>query len=82
MNMILNPEPGTIVYCAIKNRDNYPCDVLITGGQYESNGRLSNFWYWRRILPDGNLGEIEHGYGYFMESPREYEIRTQVILKK
>jgi hypothetical protein len=28
-------------------------------------GRVSNFWYWNRLLPDGSLAETEHGYGSF-----------------
>jgi hypothetical protein len=59
---------------------NYPCDVLITGGQFMSNGRVSNFWYWRRILPDGVLSEVEHGYGSFEKSNKNYKIETRVSL--
>lgn len=37
--------------------------VRITDGQFLSNGRLSNFWYWKAVNPDGSLGEVGHGYG-------------------
>lgn len=40
-------------------------DVKIMSGQFLVRGRLSNFWYWRRVLPDGTLSEVEeHGYGW------------------
>lgn len=38
--------------------------VKITSGQAWSNGRLSNFWHWREVLPDGKLGKDESGYGW------------------
>lgn len=38
--------------------------VYVTGGQYEVNGRISNFWYWRKLNPDGTLGAEGHGYGW------------------
>ncbi len=38
--------------------------VKITDGQYWGTYGLSNFWYWREILPDGKLGKEEHGYGW------------------
>ena len=31
--------------------------VLITGGQYESGGRVSNFWFFNFINKDGTLGK-------------------------
>jgi hypothetical protein len=37
--------------------------VKIVGGQYWGEYGLSNFWYWREVLPDG-LGPEEHGYGW------------------
>lgn len=38
--------------------------VKIKSGQYLSNGRVSNFWYWNETMPDGSLGPEEHGYGW------------------
>jgi len=39
--------------------------VKITGGQYWGEYGLSNFWYWREVLPGGSLSEVEeHGYGW------------------
>ena len=39
--------------------------VYITGGRYLSGGRISNFWSWQEILPDGSLSEkVESGYGW------------------
>jgi len=45
---IISPEIGTIVKhngFSFKNNKKYPCDVLIKSGQYEIDGRISNFWY-------------------------------------
>lgn len=38
--------------------------VRIVNGQYWGEYGLSNFWYWREVLPDGTLGPEEHGYGW------------------
>jgi len=39
--------------------------VKITSGQFLSNGRVSNFWYWKPLIsPDGKLGKEECGYGW------------------
>ncbi len=38
--------------------------VEITSGQFLSNGRVSNFWYWREVVADGKLGPEENGYGW------------------
>lgn len=38
--------------------------VRITSGQFWGEHGVSNFWYWREVLPDGTLGPQEHGYGW------------------
>jgi hypothetical protein len=39
--------------------------VKITGGQYWGEYGISNFWYWREVLPGGKLSKTEeHGYGW------------------
>jgi hypothetical protein len=39
--------------------------VQITNGQFWGTRGVSNFWYWREVLPDGNLGPDEEcGYGW------------------
>jgi hypothetical protein len=38
--------------------------VKIKSGQFLSNGRVSNFWCWNEIKPDGTIGPDEHGYGW------------------
>jgi hypothetical protein len=38
--------------------------VKITSGKYWGTHGLSNFWYWREVLPNGKLGKEEHGYGW------------------
>lgn len=37
--------------------------VYVTGGQYESNGRISNYWSFLYINEDGSLGEEGGDYG-------------------
>ncbi len=40
--------------------------VKIISGQWWGTYGLSNFWDWKRILPDGTLSEETfHGYGWF-----------------
>lgn len=48
----------------IKHPDGYKVKVI--SGQYLDPiyGRLSNFWYWRRVKKNGKLGRMEHGYGW------------------
>ena len=79
-----SPAIGTIVKhtgWGFEDNENYPCDVLICDGEYYSDGRLSNYWYWQRVLPNGRLSKIESGYGSFEESEDNYEIITIVIKK-
>ena len=83
-NKIDSPIIGTVVRHTgwrFEDDKNYPCDVLITRGQYMSNGRLSNFWYWRRVLDDGTLADTEHGYGSFEESEKNYDVETTIVVK-
>lgn len=71
MDKINEPKIGTIVTRSdwgFEGDKNYPCDVLITDGKYLSDGRLSNYWYWKRVLPNGELSETESGYGDFSET--------------
>lgn len=39
--------------------------VEIVDGQYWGTHGLSNFWYWKKVKPDGSLGKYKyHGYGW------------------
>jgi len=38
--------------------------VRIVDGQFMGTHGVSNHWTWKEILPDGSLGEEEHGYGW------------------
>lgn len=39
--------------------------VKITDGQFWGTHGVSNFWYWREVLKNGELAEIvENGYGW------------------
>jgi len=78
---ITNPKINQIVHhtgWGFEDNKNYPCDVLITGGNYEINGRISNFWHWKRILPDGSLSKEEYGYGSFVKTKEKYDISIKV----
>jgi hypothetical protein len=41
--------------------------VKIVGGQFWGTHGVSNFWYWREVLDNGELGELENGYGWEIE---------------
>lgn len=65
---ISKPGNGTVVlYLGDFHRAKKvkPIPVYILGGQYEVDGRISNFWSWRVVLKDGTLGEEQCGYGNF-----------------
>lgn len=52
---------------------NYPCDVIIEGGDYlDENGNIINQWQWRRILPNLKLGKLETGTGDFYKCDKTY----------
>ena len=38
--------------------------VKITGGSYWGHRGLSNYWYWREVLENGELGPTISGYGW------------------
>lgn len=79
--IINDPKIGTVVRhtgWGFENDKNYPCDVLIIDGSYTRNGRVSNFWEWKRVLPDGSLSELERGYGSFLNSSEKYDIEIRV----
>ena len=38
--------------------------AYIIDGQWEIDGRLSNFWDWKLIKEDGTLGRKQSGYGW------------------
>jgi hypothetical protein len=39
--------------------------VKITDGQYWGTYGVSNFWYWKKVMPDGTLSKkTYHGYGW------------------
>lgn len=53
--------------------------VLILSGSFYSNGRVSNFWTWRNVFPDGTLGPILSGYGDFSECPKKYVLMVKEV---
>lgn len=38
--------------------------VQIVGGRYWGERGISNHWTWREVLPGGDLGATESGYGW------------------
>jgi len=38
--------------------------VRIISGQYWGTDGLSNHWTWQEVLPGGQLGPVETGYGW------------------
>lgn len=83
---IMVPTVNSIVWydgSFYKVDENYPCDVYIISGDFYSNDRISNFWHWKRVLPDGTLSEEESGYGGFYESPVvPYKVYTEEEIKE
>lgn len=78
---IENPEHGTMVKHTgwQQHSDHYPSLIIIKEGTFLSNGRVSNFWYWKRLLDDGSLGPDEHGYGSFTNYKEEELIKLRNI---
>ena len=66
-NTINEPNPGQVViyWGDFNSKNPKPSVVYITGGEYYSGGRLSNFWDWRFVNRDGTLGNEDCGYGSF-----------------
>ena len=62
MENIKNPKIHSVVVLAETGQP-----VMITDGEYEVDGRISNFWSWRPLSEDGTLQPEEHGYGNFLK---------------
>jgi hypothetical protein len=84
---ISNPSVNQIVFFKPwqgkndKRKKAYP--VIINSGNYLSNGLISNFWYWQRITPLGNINStIEHGYGNFTEATGYNKVERKIIFNK
>jgi len=76
------PASGSVVHHTgwrFEDNPNYPCDVYVNNGQYEVNGRLSNWWTWQRVLEDGSLADPESGYG---SQEKRREITSQIFNKQ
>lgn len=68
------PRGGSIVYLS-KEEELRPVKVI--SGEYESNGRVSNFWSWYEVNEDMSLGELKSGYGFFYAPPNGYNFKRQ-----
>lgn len=58
--------------------------VYITEGQYDVNGRISNYWNFRYIKKDGTLGKRSGDYDneYNKFTPiKNYKIKININLK-
>lgn len=62
LRKIDEPEIGKVYFC-LEKETHILVPVMIISGQWESNGRLSNFWKWRNV----HTGEKCSGYGSFWE---------------
>lgn len=51
--------------------------VKVTDGEYYGTYGLSNFWYWREVLPDGSLGKEQSGYDHGGFEPVAHPTVTQ-----
>lgn len=62
--------------------------VIVTDGQYMSNGRLSNFWHWKYFDATTLLLTKEEGHGYpngvpyLFEPAPEFETTIQAVRKR
>jgi hypothetical protein len=84
-NRISSPTSGSVVihsgWQPSKHLRGYPRLVYIVNGKLWGTYGLSNFWTWRPVLKNGNLGKEVHGYGSFYKSPDVYELKI-IIIKK
>ncbi len=76
-NQINDPKIGSSVRHTgfhWEDNENYPCNVKIIRGCFLDpvHKRVSNWWSWKRILPDGGLSETESGYGSFEEIEKSH----------
>lgn len=62
LKKVCEPEIGKIYFYNNKEENDF-VPVMVISGQWESNGRLSNFWKWRNV----HTGEKCSGYGFFWE---------------
>lgn len=46
--------------------------VKIISGEFEVNGRVSNFWRWYEMNEHKTLVESNQGYGFFYETPPNF----------
>lgn len=67
LKQVREPEVGKVYFCLDKGSQ-MMVPVAVINGQYEANGRISNFWEWRNI----HAGERNSGYVSFWEFV-EYE---------
>lgn len=58
------------------------CDVYVTSGEHEVNGRVSNYYTYYIINKSGKLGEKKGGYGNLSPTKNEYEIIFKLKDKK
>jgi len=71
---ISEPPFNSVVYYGDKNTLKL---VLIKNGQYEVNGRLSNFWYWYELDENLQITEEKHGYGNFFEPLKPFNVKIK-----
>ena len=63
INADLESQSSMRIGKIIKHPDGYRVQVI--DGQFLSNGRVSNWWTWRRVTKRGTLSKkLYHGYGW------------------
>ena len=66
INSVVCKEGGFVVY-------------IVSGFYLDPNfGRISNSWAWRSVLKNGELGDLECGYGNFFALPDGVYVEKEV----
>lgn len=73
---ISEPAFNSVVYTFDDNTKELKL-ILIKEGDYEVDGRISNFWYWYEL--DENLEVIveKHGYGNFFKPVKPFRVKIK-----
>lgn len=83
LHKIWEPKIHEVVYVKKHNdnRESILVPAIILDGQYEVNGRISNFWTWQYINEDMTLGDTVSDYGNFYDFHTEHNIKVELKLK-
>jgi hypothetical protein len=76
LTVVRNPAHGTVVL--FQRSKNVIVPVYVHSGNWEVNGRISNFWYISTIRPDGTLRPEIGEYGSFFEANKKFKVNIVV----